>query len=238
MKHSMTFTKTMKYKYHIIFIFIILFLYLVFQNSIFNSITNSMLNRNKDPCNDYLTDNEYLEHMIPHHQVAIDMSNELLKITKNPIMISFCREIKWKQGYEIQMMEGVMNKLPNEFNDIDKIPTNQNNLKNYNKKTKTYFYNPKLSRATDYYCDPNFFKPNDHESHMKNMKLTNKSYLEHMIPHHQVAIDMSIRLLSYTKNIHMIDLVTTIIREQQSEILIMNGMLKNMNSWDYDSKLF
>ena len=73
---------------------------------------------------------------------------------------------------------------------------------------------------------------------MKNMKLTNKSYLEHMIPHHQVAIDMSVRLLSYTKNIHMIDLVTTIIREQQSEILIMNGILKNMNSWEYYSKLF
>jgi len=72
---------------------------------------------------------------------------------------------------------------------------------------------------------------------MKNMKLTNKSYLEHMIPHHQVVIDMSVRLLSYTKNIHMIDLVTTIIREQQSEILIMNGMLKNMNSWNYDSKI-
>ena len=28
-----------------------------------------------NPCTDKLTDKEYLEHMIPHHQVAIDMSH-------------------------------------------------------------------------------------------------------------------------------------------------------------------
>ena len=34
---------------------------------------------------------------------------------------------------------------------------------------------------------------------MKNMKLDDKMYIEHMIPHHQVAVDMSKRLLLYTK---------------------------------------
>ena len=32
-----------------------------------------------NPCTDKLTDIEYLEHMIPHHQVAIDMSHLLIK---------------------------------------------------------------------------------------------------------------------------------------------------------------
>ena len=72
---------------------------------------------------------------------------------------------------------------------------------------------------------------------MKDMKLTNKSYLEHMIPHHQVAVDMSDRLLLHTKNIHMIDLAKTIIIEQQNEILKMNEMLNNMKSWNYTSDL-
>mgnify|MGYP005652871991 FL=1 len=31
-----------------------------------------------NPCTDKLTDIEYLVHMIPHHQVAIDMSNMLI----------------------------------------------------------------------------------------------------------------------------------------------------------------
>ena len=35
-----------------------------------------------NPCTDVLTDIEYLEHMIPHHQVAIDMSNIVLNTTR------------------------------------------------------------------------------------------------------------------------------------------------------------
>ena len=196
-------------------------------------------NRNfKNPCNDYLDDNEYLKHMIPHHQVAIDMSKKLIKVTTNPIMIELCREIIWQQQYEIQMMTSVMNKLPNKFkylqtNNLE----NKNFTKNYSNSTKLHFYYPKLSKASNYYCDPKFFNPDDHNKHMEGMKLTDKSYLEHMIPHHQVAIDMSNRLLHYTTNIHMIDLATTIIREQQLEILRMNEMLKNMNSWSYSSFL-
>ena len=194
----------------------------------------------KDPCKDYLSDNEYLEHMIPHHQVAIDMSKELIKVTKNPIMIDLCRKIIWQQEYEIQMMSSVINKLPNKFNQFErkKLKNYQKDLMNYSDKTKFNFYYPKLSKALDYHCDPNFFDPDAHHKHMEGMKLTDRSYLEHMIPHHQVAVDMSNRLLKYTKNIHMIDLATTIIREQQFEILKMNEMLKNIKSWDYESKLF
>lgn len=194
----------------------------------------------KNPCKDYLSDDEYLEHMIPHHQVAIDVSKELIKVTKNPIMIDLCRKIIWQQEYEIQMMSSVMNKLPNKFNQFErkKLKNYQKDLMNYSYKTKLNFYYPKLSKALDYHCDPNFFDPDAHDKHMEGMELKDKSYLEHMIPHHQVAVDMSNRLLKYTKNIHMIDLATIIIREQQFEILKMNEMLKNMESWDYQSKLF
>jgi uncharacterized protein (DUF305 family) len=212
--------------YIIIFIIIILF-------CIFNNKENYTNNNLKDPCTDYLDDNEYLKHMIPHHQVAIDMSKKLIKITKNPIMIELCRKIIWQQSYEIQMMNSVMNKLPNKLDYLQ----NNNSIKNYSDTTKLNYYYPKLSKATNYYCDPNFFDPNAHDKHMEGMKLTDKSYLEHMIPHHQVAIDMSNRLLKYTKNIHMIDLATTIIIEQQLEILKMNEMLNNISSWNYNSIL-
>ena len=63
------------------------------------------MNKSSNPCTDNLTDKEYLEHMIPHHQVAIDMSELLLKKTKNPSMMLLCREIIRKQGYEIWEME-------------------------------------------------------------------------------------------------------------------------------------
>ena len=43
------------------------------------------MNKKSNPCTDNLTDEEYLTHMIPHHQVAIDMSIELQKKQKNQI---------------------------------------------------------------------------------------------------------------------------------------------------------
>ena len=62
---------------------------------------------------------------------------------------------------------------------------------------------------------------------MKHMKITEKSYLEHMIPHHQVAIDMSKRLLLHTNNTYLITFCRKLIVDQQGEIYYMNNLLKN-----------
>ena len=60
-------------------------------------------------------------------------------------------------------------------------------------------------------------------------KLTDIEYLEHMIPHHQVAVDMSKKLLKNTKNDFMIYLAYRIIRSQESEIIMLNDLLKKGN---------
>jgi uncharacterized protein (DUF305 family) len=48
-----------------------------------------------------------------------------------------------------------------------------------------------------------------------------------MIPHHQVAVDMSKKLLKHTKNDFMIFLAYRIIRSQQEEIILLNDLLNN-----------
>ena len=58
-----------------------------------------------------------------------------------------------------------------------------------------------------------------------------------MIPHHQVAVDMSKILLKYTKNDFMISFAYRIIRSQQEEINYMNNLLKNMEGWCCNSNL-
>ena len=68
-----------------------------------------------------------------------------------------------------------------------------------------------------------------------NMNITDKSYLEHMIPHHQVAVDMSKRLLMYTNHSYLIDFCNKLIIDQQYEIFYMNSLLKN--SYNYQSEL-
>jgi len=181
-----------------------------------------------NPCTDHLTDQDYLEHMIPHHQVAIDMSEMLKPNTINPIMLHLCRDIIRKQSYEIWEMTIMKQKLSDGFFH----PKKENHTYPI---TKLEFHNPTESKSKDGSCNPLFFKPNDHMHHMAGMKVNDKSYLEHMIPHHQVAVDMSKRLLMHTNNSYLIDFCRRLIQDQQGEIFYMNSLLKN--SYNYQSEL-
>jgi len=51
----------------------------------------------KDICKSKLTDLEYLEHMISHHQIAIDMSKVLQRKTKWVELQKILREVIWIQ---------------------------------------------------------------------------------------------------------------------------------------------
>ena len=178
-------------------------------------------NLKSNPCIDKLTDLEYLEHMIPHHQVAIDMSVLLQKHTSSDVMLNLCREIIRIQSYEIFEMSKMKAYKDTLFTNDKWIKEKIN--------TKLDTYNPILSKAKEGECNPLFFKPNDHSQHMKGMKLTDRSYLEHMIPHHQVAIDMSRRLLLHTNNSYLLEFCRKLILEQQAEILYMNNLLMNID---------
>ena len=133
-------------------------------------------------CTDNLTDIEYLEHMIPHHQVAVDISIMLQKKTKSAKMQKILRELIRIQTYEIEMMKMMKKKFP------QKVSEDINNNKYI--KTGSDFMKPNKLGLTQTYCDPHFFDPKGHMKHMEHMKLDDKVYLEHMIPHHQVAVDM------------------------------------------------
>lgn len=55
-------------------------------------------------CHGKLTDKQFLEHMIPHHQMAIDTANQILKYTTDPAIVELARNIIWAQEYEIWYM--------------------------------------------------------------------------------------------------------------------------------------
>ena len=185
-------------------------------------------NQGSNPCTDKLTDMDYLKHMIPHHQVAIDMSNLLIQSSRNPMMIHICMDITRKQDYEIWEMKMMMKKFDTMFDDT------KSQVENI--KTKLDKWVPTASKSKDGRCNPLFFKPNDHSKMMKNMKITDKSYLEHMIPHHQVAIEMSRRLLLHTNHSYLLYFCRKLIMDQQGEIYTMNNLLKNR--YNHDSDLF
>lgn len=207
---------------YMIFIKLIFFFILVI---ILLFLRNKERFNKSDPCKEKLTDQEYLEHMIPHHQVAVDISILLQKKTKNPKMQEILRKLIFIQNYEIHMMKEFLNKFPNKMSKIS------------NTKYKALVSDltlPNKLGLTKTYCDPHFFNPEEHMKHLQHMELNDKMYIEHMIPHHQVAVDMSKRLLKYTKNDFMLSLAYRIINSQQEEIILLNDLL-NKNNYFYKS---
>ena len=218
-----------------IFIFVVIILNKLLNNTYnLNNTHNINENFESKPCSSNLSDIEYLQHMIPHHQVAVDISVLLQKITKNPTMQEILRKLIWVQKYEIHLMNIALKKFPS--NVSIKMNNNTNKTNNYYISTISDYTKPNELGLTKTYCDPNFFNPKEHMKHLHHMKLDDNMYIKHMIPHHQVAVDMSKKLLKNTKNDFMIYLAYRIIRSQQDEILLLNDLLKE-NNYKYQSTL-
>ena len=184
---------------------------------------------NPNPCDNYLSDKDYLLHMIPHHQVAVDISIEMQHKSSNPVIQDILRQLIWTQNREIMVMKDNLNNLP------DKISSYQEKMnRNY---INTILDFTKLASDPNAKCNPEFFDPELHKKHLSHMKLDEKMYLEHMIPHHQVAVDMSKTLLKHTNNDFMIQFAYRIIRSQQEEINYMNQLLQNPQGWSWQSSL-
>ena len=200
------------FKKIIILLLLFLILFIIFK-------TKEMF---KSPCSDSITDIEYLQHMIPHHQVAVDISLILQKKTRWPKMQEILRKLIWTQRYEISLMKQLLKQS------IQKI-TSYNKVKTFYMPVKSDFIKPNKVGLTKTYCDPNFFDPEKHMEHIKNMNIDDKMYIHHMIPHHQVAVDMSKKLLKNTKNDFMINFAYRIIKTQQEEIVLLNDLMSDKN---------
>ena len=179
-----------------------------------------------NPCSDKLTDIEYLKHMIPHHQVAIDMSLILQKTSKSPEIQILLRKLIWVQSLEIEFMKKALLKLPKKISSSEKM-------------TKSYvpilsdYIKPNFLEISNTYCDPQFFNPHKHAKH-SNKHISYREYIDHMIPHHQVAIDMSKKLLKNTNNDFMIYLAYRIIYSQSSEILLLSNLINSTYLYESD----
>jgi uncharacterized protein (DUF305 family) len=219
-------------------ILIMIIIYIIYNIKLFKTYTIKRTNKSKSkskskksPCSDDITDDEYLKHMIPHHQVAVDISYMLQKTTHNPKMQEILRNIIWAQEYEIAMMKDIIKTMPNDMSDnIMKMDTTY-------KPTVSSTIKPNKLAISGAVCDPDFFDPKAHMKKMNNMKmkLDDRMYINHMIPHHQIAVDMSKKLLNNTNNDFMIYLCYRIIRSQEGEIILLNDLIKS--TYKMQSKL-
>lgn len=170
-----------------------------------------------NPCGKYITDIEFLKHMIPHHQVAVDMSKKVLLTSNDPTIIYLARNIIYKQSDEILLMENILlSGIPNMASSDEQMYLEIPN--------QFTVYYPKESRAEHQQCGLHHFDPTTiQNSH----KLTDKEYLDHMISHHDVAIEMSERVTKNSKNPLMVSFAYDTIKNQRYEIWLMRQLLKS-----------
>ena len=180
------------------------------------------------PCRVVLSDNEFLRHMITHHQMAIDISIQHIKNTKNDIIMKILRELIFTQKYEIILM---LAELTHKTDNITTMAINNNDNKQRRAfiPTISSFMYPNTIGLTNTYCDPAFFTVNNNQHQHTDMHniTTDKQYILHMIPHHQVAVDMCKILLQNTKSDFLIYLSYRMIREQEAEIILLNDLLNS-----------
>jgi len=169
------------------------------------------------PCRTYLSDKDFLKHMIPHHQIAIDISTQHIKNTKNDIIMKVLRELIWTQNYEILVMKEELNHTTE---NISEITGNEPVIP-----TITSSVYPNVRGLTNTYCDPSFFSSENHQHNASHTVVTDKQYILHMIPHHQVAVDMCKILLKHTKSDFLTQLAYRMIRAQEAEIILLNDLL-------------
>ena len=179
------------------------------------------LNNNQTICNKQLTDIEYINHMIPHHEVAVYMSEKHLHNTKNPLIVDILIDVIRVQKYEIKLMKA--SKIIND--DYEMI--NDITMDNSYITTQSDFTKPNTPYLSNTYCDPGFFDMSHNTLH----NMTDEMYIQHMIPHHQVAVDMSKQILKTSNNHFIIYLAYRIIKSQQLEITILYYLQKSKNMY-------
>ena len=167
--------------------------------------------------------------MINHHEVAVYMNEIHLHNTKNPIILGILRNIIILQKYEINLMKDskIINNTNTEFN--DEMSNKNIKMNNSFRYTQGDFTKPNTPYLSNTFCDPSFFDMS-HNTNLHNM--TDAMYIQHMIPHHQVAVDMSKQILKTTNNDFIIELAYKIIHNQQLEITNLYYLSKSKNMFE------
>lgn len=134
------------------------------------------------------------------------------------------REVIWIQEIEIEIMNKLLYSRPDRITDTLK-------MNRIYTRTLSVYIEPNKIGLTNTYCDPSFFVLK-HMQHSTPM--TDDSYIEHMIPHHQVAIDMSKILLENTNSDMMLWLAYRIIKDQQQEVIVLDTLKKSNYRYNID----
>ncbi len=156
-------------------------------------------------------DAHFIEQMIPHHEDAITMSKLALIKAKRPEVKQLAHSIILSQGKEItQMTDWYQLWFDRE------IPTGSNTMNQHGMMGGSQMHMGMMGNDTDV-------------ARLENSQDFDRSFVEDMIPHHQMAVMMASMLKNGTTRPEMKTLADNIIATQTKEIDMMRKWLANWN---------
>ena len=161
-----------------------------------------------------LTDTQFLEYMIAHHQVAVNIAKRALQSSQNQYILELARKMVWQQGYEITMMHAMLGRLPQPFSRVAV-------LGHYNTSLLSFYKGMDIKPVK---CYDDMFIENAHNGMPQ---MTDRDFLEHMIKHHELGLAMTRAQLnrqSTSQSGFMLGLLYDIIHDQEQELDRMNGL--------------
>lgn len=168
----------------------------------FSHILDHMIQEMTDVCIMESISHDFILQMIPHHQAAIRMSENLLQYTTFIPLQEIAKNIISEQTQSIQDMQQILTCCS----------------KYYNTEEEQSFYEKKYKEITE--C---MF------SGMRNAHSTNninQNFMREMIPHHMGAIRMSENTLCYSICPELKPILETIITSQKQGVREMKQLLR------------
>lgn len=172
-----------------------------------------------NPCDGFMSDGDFLRHMIPHHYVAIKMARNAIGSSTNQEIGYLLHKIIHNQYEEITAMNSILESFIPDLSSKDKME------RNYITNTNEHWFPDEVTDKKSK-CNKKAFNM-AHKT--LSGDITIKQFVDHMIGHHQVAVDMSKRILKYTQNPMIMSFAYGIVKDQQQEIWYMKGMSNQYN---------
>jgi uncharacterized protein (DUF305 family) len=185
---------------------------------------------------DKISDKEFLELMIKHHNVAVKMSKLIQMKSQDDFILDYARKVIYNQGEEVILMERFLKSIPN-------IQT-EKSCKNDHKLISAEIEKSYPGIFSNAKCDDSHFEDVGNEplqlrmeseyetignvnnvNHNKvnhNVNLTEKEYVDHMVAHHKSGVELAKLLLKSTKEPRLLLLAQTIILDQEKEMFQLN----------------
>lgn len=146
----------------------------------------------------------FIIQMIPHHRAAIEMSENILKYTKNNALIEIAENIVSEQTKSIENMQAIQSSCDKHINTCCKVKEYQCKVDQI---MKIMFSDMSGAYSDDRIdCD----------------------FIREMIPHHLGAIRMSKKALEYDICLELKPILNAIISSQEAGVCQMKNLLKKL----------